>query len=255
MNVFATFSRPSLSRSNYQPSGIIRTCVSNKTANIKLNSSGFKNLNIKIISRKSNDNDTFKCVSFRCSQRISFCSAQLNSHIVATADSETDDISPYNFSKASERDSIVHGCESPGNPQEGDISSAETVARWMNFMSGRGIKRVVCIMNDAELKRFEVDLLDEYAKQMTSVVKVDMGSPGAADKLAEAYEAAAQADEKVVTHCVGGMHRTGMALSSWVAKKYNLSPDEAVKEMLQTSLDSGCNRAATEKKLEKFLSS
>ena len=49
---------------------------------------------------------------------------------------------------------------------------------WLAFMASKGIKRVVCLMNEAELKRFDVDLLAAYNEQFTSVQTVAMGSEG-----------------------------------------------------------------------------
>jgi len=159
----------------------------------------------------------------------------------------------YNFGSASELDEVVYGCESPGNPQEGETSSAETVDEWMEFMKSKGIQRVVCLMADDELERFEVDLLATYKKSMTSVDRVDMKAPGAAQKLADLFGDALKSNEKVVTHCVGGSHRTGMALSTWLAKRHNLEPSVATDTMLAASAKQGANRAASGEKLAAFL--
>ena len=76
---------------------------------------------------------------------------------------------------------------------------------------------------------------------------------GAAQKLADLYGEALAANEKVATHCVGGSHRTGMALSSWLAKQHNLEPSAAVETMLAASAKQGADRAANGEKLAAFL--
>ena len=45
-------------------------------------------------------------------------------------------------------------------------------------MKSKDIKRVVCLMDDEELKRFEVDLLATYSTEMTSVERVNMKAAG-----------------------------------------------------------------------------
>lgn len=159
----------------------------------------------------------------------------------------------HNFAPASTRDEIVHGCESPGSPGDGAKSSAETVNEWMEFMESQGIKRVVCLMSADELERFEVNLLETYASKMTDVTLVNMKSEGAADQLSKAYKEACSAQEKVVTHCVGGQMRTGIALGSWIAKEYNLSPEEATEELLACSKENDADRKCSGDKLEDFL--
>lgn len=159
----------------------------------------------------------------------------------------------HNFAPASTRDEIVHGCESPGAPGDGATSSAEVVSDWMEFMESKGIKRVVCLMNADELERFEVDLLETYASKMTDVTLVNMKAEGAADQLSNAYKDACSAQEKVVTHCVGGQMRTGFALGSWIAKEYELSADEAAGELLACSKKNDADRKCPVEKLEAFL--
>jgi hypothetical protein len=62
--------------------------------------------------------------------------------------------SPNNFGTASGRDDLVYGSSRPGFSEEtekaGAVEDAD-VALWAAFMREKGVKRVICLLNDDEM--------------------------------------------------------------------------------------------------------
>ena len=65
---------------------------------------------------------------------------------------------PHNFGAASSRDDLVYGSFRPAFSEEtekaGSVEDAD-VAVWASFMRENGIQRVICLLNDEELKFYK----------------------------------------------------------------------------------------------------
>jgi hypothetical protein len=81
-------------------------------------------------------------------------------------------MTPRNFAPASMRDEIVYGADRPGY-------ELEQVNEWIEFMLERGIRRVVCLLDDERLTKYD-DLLGAYRRRFTAVTHAaidDYGLP------------------------------------------------------------------------------
>ena len=175
--------------------------------------------------------------------------------------------SPYNFSKASSRDDIVYAACRPGHahPREGLIvtprgppTKVEPVAKWVDFMKDRGIKRVLCLLTRSELTFYSESLLAQYRKLFANddVVETvsDIYSKDARKRILEALDSAARANEKIVIHCSAGQSRSGACCALWLHHRYKLPIDEAVDEVNSFASRANVYRQATGDALLKMLS-
>lgn len=165
---------------------------------------------------------------------------------------------PFNFSPASSRDSVVHGCSMPGNNKStpGPAGAAE-VTEWATFMRPRGITDVVVLLGDDELAdSFSPPGLEAmYRAEGFTPHMHRVRSPGAHGKIMAVFDAAAAAGRKAVTHCSGGSGRVGTVLTAWLAHRYGLPPAEAGAEVEAAAAAAGADRFAPKAaRFEEFVS-
>ena len=146
---------------------------------------------------------------------------------------------PRNFAPASDRDALVFGADRPGY-------TADQVDAWIEFMLERGIRRVVCLLSDERLTRYE-DLIGAYSQRFSAVTHAAIdnhGLPSEAtlERALAAIVEAERAGEPIVLHCAAGMGRTGLLASAWLCRRYGIDVDEAVAEVCSTALARGANR-------------
>ena len=148
-------------------------------------------------------------------------------------------MTPRNFAPASMRDEIVYGADRPGYDPE-DVND------WIEFMIERGIRRVVCLLSNERLTKYD-DLLGAYHRRFVAVLHApidDCGLP-TDDVLERALAALAEADsagQRIVAHCAAGMGRTGLISSAWLCRRYGLAFDDAIAEVCAVALRVGANR-------------
>ena len=148
-------------------------------------------------------------------------------------------MTPRNFSPASTRDDIVYGADRPGY-------DAEQVSDWIDFMLARGVRRVVCLLSNERLTKYD-DLLAAYRRRFSAVTHapIDDGGIPSDDILERALTAIAEAEragERIVLHCAAGMGRTGLLASAWLCRRYGLTADAAIAEVCESAWRVGANR-------------
>ena len=148
-------------------------------------------------------------------------------------------VTPRNFAPASARDDIVYGADRPGYDRE-------QIEDWIAFMLERGVRRVVCLLSDERVVRYD-DLLDAYRRHFSAVTHAaidDHGLPSE-EVLERALAALAEAEaagERIVAHCAAGMGRTGLISAAWLCRRYGLAIDDAIAEVCESALHVGANR-------------
>ena len=68
------------------------------------------------------------------------------------------DTAKFNFAPASTRDSLVHGSFRPGfseATEKPDSVEDADVAEWAKHLQENGIKRVICLLKDEEVKYYK----------------------------------------------------------------------------------------------------
>jgi hypothetical protein len=149
------------------------------------------------------------------------------------------DVTPRNFAPASMRDTIVYGADRPGY-------ELEQVDEWIEFMLQRDVRRVVCLLSDERLTKYD-DLLGAYRRRFAAVTHAaidDYGLP--TDEVLEralaALSEAERAGDRIVAHCAAGMGRTGLISSAWLCRRYGLGVDDAITEVCESAWRVGANR-------------
>lgn len=139
---------------------------------------------------------------------------------------------PYNFATASELDPWVHGAERPCYDRPVPYAWGE-VTRWEGFMQDQGIRRVLCLLDGAQLGRYPRPLLGAYEAAGLQVVHVPLEDftlpePSTLRGMLRALEDAEKAREAVVVHCSAGIGRTGGTLAAWLAWRHGLALDDSI---------------------------
>lgn len=142
------------------------------------------------------------------------------------------------FGPASAEERIVYGARRPGYPMP--RVSVPTVARWLEFMKGQGIERVVCLLPDEQLASYD-DLLGQY--RATFSADNLCWAPIPDFRLAEEglltgtilpfLRASEAAQQRVAVHCAGGIGRTGHVLAAWLVHARGMSNEAAIATVKQ----------------------
>ena len=140
----------------------------------------------------------------------------------------------FNFGPASTGERFVYGACRPGYLDEGRVQP-EVVQAWVDFMQQQGIRRVCCLLDDAQLGVYR-DLLAVYrarfgAANVCSAPVPDYTVPSVAivrERVLPFLREAEAAGEKVVVHCAAGIGRTGFALAAWLVSQRGMKPIDAI---------------------------
>lgn len=166
---------------------------------------------------------------------------------------------------------VVHGAERPGQPKpnpdmpstpRGPSVPSHVVDQWCAHMRSKGIKRVLCLLSDAELSFYSDPLLPQLAAhfetsappetasvptggetastQAKRVLRIEPQAEDALVSIVACLKAAVAAQEPVAVFCSTGQARTGMVLSFWLHHAYALSIVAAVR--FHTSTIIPCTR-------------
>ena len=140
----------------------------------------------------------------------------------------------YKFAPAEGRESIVFGAARPKYNQK-------SVEQWIEFMQGRGIQRVCCLLKSDRLTRYPIDLRETYQQKFGSQSVLwcpieDFQLPQSSMLIEQIIPFLIYSDrhlQKVVVHCSGGVGRTGVVLASWLVSGRGFSNREALSAVLQ----------------------
>jgi len=167
----------------------------------------------------------------------------------------------FNFGPATlSENELVHGCERPGCGKVFDAPGAiapSEVGVWADFMKGKGIKRVLSLLNEKEYTYYAGDgykgeLVNANGFDPEKVTLVDVYKPGAAQESLAALQAAKNANEKLVLHCSGGKGRTGLILAQYLCSLEGYGPEQASKVIMETAAATGTERKVKLSNLEKY---
>jgi len=152
----------------------------------------------------------------------------------------------FNFLAASERDSVVFGAERPGqakpNPEapstpRGPQVPSIIVDQWSAHMRSKGIKRVVCVLNESELGFYEGSMINclrrhfdgenegggPRSSESSKVQHIIPHAETAMSDISTFLNDSVEKNEPVVVFCSTGQARTGMILAYWLHYKvYNI---------------------------------
>jgi protein-tyrosine phosphatase len=137
-------------------------------------------------------------------------------------------LSLYKFAAAAENELIVFGAARPGYPQG-------QVDRWIEFMQARGIQRVCCLLEQAQLGRYS-GLLETYQTAFGSdrvcwapIKDFSFAAPEQLrDQILPFLSTADRDRQPVVVHCAGGIGRTGHVLAAWLVAGRGFSSKAAI---------------------------
>lgn len=140
----------------------------------------------------------------------------------------------YKFAAASKQESIVFGSARPGY-------SNREVGNWLEYMKGREIKRVCCLLPQKQLASYS-DLLGTYAREFgdrrvcwTPIEDFTLADPEIlTGKILPFLVEADRQGEKAIVHCSGGIGRTGHVLAAWLVRGRGFSNRAAIAAVRQT---------------------
>ena len=146
----------------------------------------------------------------------------------------------FKFAPARKGEVAIFGAERPGYGSR-SVDTA-SIREWIEFVRGRGIQRICCLLPSSQLAYYQVDLLAEYRKAFGNAnvfhapvedyhlcdadVLEDQILPFLADSATRALP--------VTVHCSGGIGRTGHVLAAWLVRHRGLDVDTALSEVRST---------------------
>jgi protein-tyrosine phosphatase len=134
------------------------------------------------------------------------------------------------FVPASQSERIVFGARKPGH-------SINEVNEWIAVMKEQGIKRIICLLTEDQLNRYDgIDLLALYSEEFgkgnvcwAAIEDYNLCDEGKLIKTIIPFLMESDIMEKpVIVHCSGGSGRTGHILAAWLVFGRAFSISEAL---------------------------
>ena len=154
---------------------------------------------------------------------------------------------PFGFGAAGPGEEIVFGAQRPGF--NGTDVCLDEVDEWIGFVQGQGVRRVVCLLPDEQLRYYGKvagGLLGHYAaafgaesvahRPIADFCLCDVDTLRAI--LGDLRDADANG-ERVVVHCSGGIGRTGHVLAAWLVHGRGYGAAEAIAAVRQMGRNPG----------------
>ena len=147
----------------------------------------------------------------------------------------------YNFGPAAQGETVVFGAERPGyDSRRVDFA---LIKEWIKFMKGQGIRRVCCLLPEAQLAYYPTGLIRAYFDAFgednvlhAPVEDFHLVPLSLLAKVILPFLAESERDQqKVVMHCSGGSGRTGHVLAAWLVHARSLPPEDALLVVESTS--------------------
>ena len=143
----------------------------------------------------------------------------------------------FGFGPPSRDEKLVFGAQRPGYP--GKFIQRQVTEEWIAFMKAQGVRRLVCLLPDEELKYYPTlsdGLLGLYAEAFGRDNVLWAPTPDRQLLNGEALRhvlyflhAATLHGDKSVIHCSAGLGRTGLALAAWLIYAHRMTERKAIK--------------------------
>ncbi|MFB6308888.1 MAG: dual specificity protein phosphatase family protein [Haloarculaceae archaeon] len=147
-----------------------------------------------------------------------------------TNDSQVD---VHRFAPAAPEEDYVYGACCPG--WHSTAEHEEAVEEWIEFMQGRGIERVCCLLTGQQLDRYDANTTryaDAFGTDNVRHVPIADHHLADAETLQEEVlpflESSVADAEPVVVHCLAGIGRTGHVLAAWLVYGRDYDPVDAI---------------------------
>ena len=149
----------------------------------------------------------------------------------------------FNFSQASDDETLVFGASRPGYPKR--YITDDDVTKWIKFMKENGINTIVVLLDESQLNSLCYNLLDRYKDEFgrDNVYHIPVTDYTYIDKtklhnyLFPILEKNWNRGMKSLIHCAGGIGRTGHILSAWLVHKLNYSIIDAIDTVKSSGRD------------------
>ena len=152
---------------------------------------------------------------------------------------------PLGFGPASRSEAVVFGAQRPGYP--GTSVGRSEVDEWIRFMQDQGIKRVVCLLPQGQLRYYSslpgglLGLYKEaFGEERMHAADIEDYHLCELVKLKKVLSFLSEADakrEKVIVHCSGGLGRTGHVLAAWLVHGRGFDPGAALNAVIAMGRD------------------
>jgi protein-tyrosine phosphatase len=150
----------------------------------------------------------------------------------------------HNFGPASSRlDNVLYSAERPGNPPgRDDKVTDEQVIDWIAYVRSHGVTHVIALLDENELANYS-NLPQLYRQAGLQFTRQSMNDSNAAATIFQILSDCENRQERVVTHCTGGIGRCGRVCAGWLCVRYGLTPQVATEETLECARTHNINRA------------
>jgi len=137
----------------------------------------------------------------------------------------------FKFGPARTGEVAVYGAQRPGYDSRSVDRTA--IREWIEFVQGKGVQRVCCLLPPNQLSYYNVDLLDEYRSAFgaPNVVHAPIDDFHLCDadtlerRILPFLAESAARNVPVVVHCSGGSGRTGHVLAASLVRHRGLNVD------------------------------
>lgn len=132
---------------------------------------------------------------------------------------------------------LVFGAQRPGYP--GKFVQKQVAYDWIAFMKAQGVRRVVCLLPDEELKYYPtlidgllglyVDTFDKDNLLWAPTADRQLPTGEAVRHILYFLHDAEKKGEKSVVHCSAGLGRTGLVLAAWLVYGHRMTERKAIR--------------------------
>jgi len=137
----------------------------------------------------------------------------------------------HRFAPAAPDEAHVFGACCPGWHTAAD--RADALADWLGFVRARDVDRVCSVLpaEERDDEAFDAyrEVFGDDSVLHAPVPDSRLVDPGLLDReILPFLDAAVDAEERVVVHCLTGVGRTGQVLAVWLAHDRSYAPDRAI---------------------------